>query len=288
MRIRSLQSRRAALAATLTLAALAALAPVAVAQSIWLDRVSPKTLHLEIAKPLYEDAEDVDFMTANWSLSGRFPIGATLHIVGELPYARIGFNSDFADESSTTIGNLYAGIETHVAEGNGAWFEAGVRVPTASEADENDEDNAATLTGTFVDVDRWEAYGLATDAFILHTAVHGRTDPVGKIGVDVRLAPNLWLGNELFGEGSDDAELFLVFGAQVLYHGTSVRAGAGITGRTFVTEDEGGTSAHQVEAAFDVLSGRVRPGMTLRVPINEYDFIEKDAVIGISLNVLLD
>jgi len=281
---RPLPFRRAALAATLTLATLAALAPGAAAQSIWLDRVSPKTLHLEIAKPLYEDAEDVDFMTANWSLSGRFPIGATLHIVGELPYARIGFDSDFADESSTTIGNLYAGIETHVAEGNGAWFEAGVRVPTASEADENDEGNAATFTGTFVDVDRWEAYGLSSDAFILHTAVHGRTDPVGKIGVDVRLAPNLWFGGDL----DDDAELFLVFGAQVLYHGTSVRAGAGITGRTWVTEDEGGTSAHQVEAAVDVLSGRVRPGMTLRVPINEYDFIEKDAVIGLTLNVLLD
>jgi hypothetical protein len=288
-RIQPLQSVPAALAAMLTLVTLAALAPAAVAQSIWLDRVSPKTMHLEIAKPLYDLGDvETDFLTANWSLTGRFPIGTALHIVGELPYAHIALDDGFEESSNSTVGNLYAGIETHPAGGTGAWLEAGVRVPTASEPDDSfsDDDDAglATAAGTFVDVDRWEAYGLATDAFIFHTAVHGRTDPVGKIGVDVRLAPNLWFGGDL----ADGTELFLVFGAQVLYHGTSVRAGAGITGRTLVTEDGGGPPAHQVEAAVDVLSGRVRPGMTLRVPINEDNFFEKDAVIGLSLNVLLD
>jgi hypothetical protein len=276
--IRLLPLRRATLAVPLAFAALAALAPVTAAQSIWLDRVSPKTLHLEIARPLYEDGEDIDFMTANWTLSGRFPVSASLHLVGELPFARIGFDSALDEESSSTIGNLYAGIETHPAGGSGAWFEGGVRVPTSS------DNELATISGTLVDADRWEAYGLLSEAFVLHTAAHWRSDPVGKVGVDLRVAPNLWLGGEL----ADDAELFVVYGGQVLYHGTSVRGGAGLTGRWLATEDDDDSSTQQFEAAVDVLSGRVRPGVTLRIPLDEDEFLQTDAVIGVSLNVLLD
>jgi len=36
-------------------ALLTLLAPAAGAQSIWLDRVSPRNLHLEVAKPIYDD-----------------------------------------------------------------------------------------------------------------------------------------------------------------------------------------------------------------------------------------
>lgn len=276
---RPLPFRRAALAAPLALAALAALAPAAAAQSIWLDRVSPKTLHLEIAKPLYQDGEDVDFMTANWTFSGRFPVSAGLHLVGELPFARIGFDNGFDEESSNTIGNLYAGIETHPAGGSGAWFEGGVRAPTAS------SEEFATISGSLVDADRWEAYGLLSDAFVLHTAAHWRSDPVGKVGVDLRVAPNLWLGGDL----ADDAEVFLVYGGQVLYHGTSVRGGAGITGRWLATDDDDDDrSTHQFEAAGDFLSGRVRPGVTLRIPLDDEEFLGTDAVVGVSLNLLLD
>jgi len=252
--------------------------PAARAQSIWLDRVSPQTLHLEIAKPFYDDAEE-DFLTANWSLTGRFPIGSSLHFIGELPYARIGFENGSTDESSSTIGNLYAGIETHVTEANGAWFEVGVRVPTASNEEE------ATLTGTLVDADRWEAYGLLSEAWVLHSAAHWRSDPVGKVGVDLRVAPNLWLGGEL----SDDTELFLVYGGQVLYHGPGARIGAGITGRWLATEEgagDGENSTQQIEAAADFLAGKVRPGVTLRLPLDD-DFIDTGGVIGITLNVLL-
>lgn len=268
--------RPARLAAPLAIGATIVLAPAAGAQSIWLDRVSAKTIHLEIAKPIYE-ADGEDFLTANWSLSGRVPIGAGLHLVGELPYARLGFENSFVDDASSTIGNLYAGIETDPVSEGGAWFEAGVRLPTAS------DEELATYTGSLVDADRWEAYGLGREAFVLHTAAHWRTDPVGKVGVDLRLAPNLWFGGNL----SDDVELFFVYGGQVLYHGTSARAGAGITGRWLATVDDDEDTTHQLEAAADFLAGKVRPGVTLRLPLDD-DFVATDAVIGITLNVVLN
>ena len=76
----------------------------------------------------------------------------------------------------------------------------------------------------------------------------------------------------------------------MLDHGASARAGAGITGRWLATADDADDeleSTHQFEAAADFLAGRVRPGVTLRVPLDD-DLLETDLVLGLTLGVRLD
>ena len=265
---------RAAKSVLVAFVLLAGLAPAAGAQSIWLDRVSPRNLHLEVAKPIYDD-DGEDFLTTNWWLSGRFPLGAKVHLVGEVPYAR--YAEDGGSFESSSIGNLYVGVETNpVSGGSGAWFEGGLRLPTV------DSNELASIPATFVDTDRWEAFTLGAEAWNLHTAAHWRSDIVGHVGVDVRAAPNVWFGGDL-----EDVDLLLVYGAQVLYHGTGARAGIGLTGRwlaTFETDDD---TSHQVEAAADFFSGSVRPGFTARLPLDEDLGDIQQAVIGVSLTVAL-
>ena len=272
--------RRRPVVSVLALAALlvAAAAPAS-AQSIWLDRSVPKSIHLELAKPLLEGDGD-GFFTFNTYLSTRLPLGENLSFVGELPVATLAIESDFDDESSTAFGNVYLGIESNVRGESGGWFEAGVRLPTAS------DDEFAVFTGVLGDLDRWEAF--FPNAMFIHGAAHWRKVPrAGGVGADFRLAPQVWFPTEDEGE----TELFATYGAQVLFQSTGARGGAGLTGRWFVTDDdEGDASSHQVEAAFDFLSGSVRPGVTFRVPLEDdvLFFESPDATIGVTLNFILN
>ena len=270
--------RRRPVVSVLALAALlvAAAAPAS-AQSIWLDRSVPKSIHLELAKPLYEGDGD-GFFTFNTYLSARLPLGdGNVSFVGELPVATLSIDSEFDDESSTAFGNPYLGIESNVRGESGGWFELGARLPTAS------DDEFAALTGAFADLDRWEAF--FPNAMYIHGAGHWRKVPrEGGVGADFRLAPQLWIPTEDDGE----TELFATYGAQILFQATSARGGAGLTGRWFVTDDgEGDATSHQVEAAFDFLSGSVRPGLTFRVPLED-TFLTPDAMVGVTLNFVLN
>lgn len=265
----------------LATAVVVAAATPASAQSIWLDRTVPKTLHLEIAKPLIDG--DVDgFFTFTPYVSTRLPLSSSLSFVGELPAATFEVEGFFDDETSTTIGNPYLGIESHVNDGSGPWFEIGARLPLAS------DEEVAVLTGIATDLDRWEAF--LPENFFIRGAAHVRRHPeAGSVGFDFRLAPTLWIP-----EGDDDAdvELFTTYGAQLLFRARDVRGGVGLTGRWFTTADEDVEDEvdHQLEAAFDFLAGSVRPGLTLRVPLDDDSILLddlSDGTIGLTLNFLL-
>ncbi|MEO6462134.1 MAG: hypothetical protein ABIP29_03580, partial [Candidatus Eisenbacteria bacterium] len=262
------------------LAALLSLAPAARAQSIWLDRTEPRTVHVELAKPLFEGNGD-GFLTFSGYFSTRLPLGERLSFVGELPVATFRADSSSPFFDSTTRGNPYLGIESHPGTATGGWFELGVRAPLASDSE------IATLSGLATDVDRWEAF--IPDALVLRAAGHWRADPRnGRIGADFRAAPALWFPT---GE-SGDIELFTTYGAQILFHDETARAGFGLGGRWLLTEgnDIGVSTTHQFEAAVDFLRGPVRPGMTLRIPLEDDGFFSRpvDAVVGVTLNLVLD
>lgn len=269
--------------AGLVFAALLSLAPAARAQSLWLDRTEPRTVHVELAKPLFEGDRD-GFLTFSGYLSTRLPLGERLSFVGELPVATFSFDSSspfLDDESSTTFGNPYFGIDSHPGAGTGGWFELGARVPLAR------DNEIATLSGLATDVDRWEAF--FPDVFVLRAAGHWRADPrSGRVGADFRAAPALWIPT---GE-SGDIELFTTYGAQILFHDEAARAGFGLGGRFLLTQgnDIGVSTTHQFEAAVDFLRGRVRPGMTFRIPLEDDGFLSQpvDAVVAVTLNFVLD
>jgi hypothetical protein len=262
---------------------LGVLAPAACAQSIWLDRTEPKSVHLELAKPMFDGPGD-GFFTLTGYFATRLRLGERMSFVGELPVATVSLESSspfFDDEWCTTIGNPYFGIESHPAGGTGGWFELGVRVPLVSDEEE------ATFTGLITDNDRWEAF--FPDAFVLRTAGHWRDDPrQGGVGADFRVAPSLWVSDDF----ADDVEIFTTYGVQILFHSEEARAGIGLGGRWLTTEDGdfGDNSTHQFDAAVDFLPGKVRPGATLRIPLDEDNFFTGglDAVVGVSLNIVLD
>jgi hypothetical protein len=270
--------RAAVLAALL---ATATCASTAHAQSIWLDRTHAKTLHLELAKPQLDFVDDGFFTFAGF-LSARLPLGQGIAFVGELPMATMSVDEGllFGEEASTMVGNPYLGVETREV-GSGGWFEFGLRPPLAS------EDEFALFAGLTADVDRWEAF--IPNAFFVRAAAHWRDDPRDDgIGADLRVAPSVWIPEE-----DADTELFATYGAQVLLHSPQARGGAGLSGRWLVTEDDGDfgeRSTHQLDIAADFLRGSVRPGLIVRIPLDDDGvfFGTAESVIGVTVNFVLD
>lgn len=255
------------------------------AQSLWLDQRLGKAVALEVLKPVFDRDGAFDgsgFATTVWYASLWLPLKDRVRLVVELPLAHVV--TDFG--SSNGAGNVYAGVE--VGLGNSPLVgELGVRLPTAE-------------TGFFLfgpgpvtDLDRWEAF---TDWWTPISAalnLHQRT-PAG-VSVRLRVGPSVWISHGVPDLGDVtpervDSELYLVYGAQVGLERRMVSVVAGLTGRTLVTEadpDPGERSHRQLAASASFGTGQVRPGVQLRVPVNQRLADEVNYVLGLHLAVAL-
>jgi hypothetical protein len=82
-------------------------------QPIWLDRSADKAITLEILKPNFANGEGITFSTSAWFLNGRFEVGNTISLVGQIPFAIYGIDYNGFSESENAFGNIYAGLEIH-------------------------------------------------------------------------------------------------------------------------------------------------------------------------------
>ena len=241
--------------------------PVA-AQSPWMARDGQHTLMLEFLRPSLEGINSEVF-SGVFALSGRGAVSSRVSVVGELPFVRHESTLEdpfFPEEfSSNTIGNPYAGVELQLASGP-AFLEFGVRPPLAA-----DDEPAATLTGIVSDLTRWEAF--FPDAFSIVGAFNIREVTPSKIAYRLRVSPALVIPTD--NSSGDETTLFAVYSFQIGYHGSIARVGAGMSGRSEVTQEFTGSgnigarSFSQFELHADFLPGQVRPGLDLRVPLGE-------------------
>lgn len=259
------------LAAATVLAFGAITAPTATAQSLWMPRDGDRTVMLEVLQPSLEYF-DSEIFSAAFFLSGRVAVSPRLSVVGELPFARhkstyfIFFPSDV---SSSTIGNPYAGVEYKLGSGP-AFLEFGVRPPLAQ-----DDELLAVFTGYAADVARWEAF--TPDRFAIQPAFNVREITPSKIALRLRVSPTVTIPT---GNSSEKTKLYGIYSFQIGYEGSKVRIGAGMGGRAQITDEPGVTSldffgfgnlgertASQFGLHADFLSGRIRPGLDLHLPL---------------------
>jgi hypothetical protein len=103
----------------------------------------------------------------------------------------------------------------------------------------------------------------------------------------VRFVPSVWIkSGDAF---LDESEFFFGYGGTVRYEGDEVRMGGGLTGRWNVTSeggDFGGNSVHQLDLEADFLRGSVRPGVQLKLPLDNDLTRVVDTVWGLSLTIL--
>lgn len=244
-------------------ALIASLPSPAAAQSSWLARDGDQTLMLEFLGPTIEGTDSEVFSGALF-LAGRGAVSPRISLVGELPFAHHESTDEFFSStiSSNTIGNPYVGLEMKLASGP-AFLEFGVRPPLAA-----DDEFPAVATGLFADVTRWEAF--FPEVFSIVGAFNVREVTPSKIAYRLRVSPTVMIPTN---DGSDETMVFAVYSFQVGYHGTMARIGAGMSGRSQLSDldgtNVGAASFSQFEIHADFLSGQIRPGLDLKMPLGE-------------------
>lgn len=249
------------------------------AQSNWLSRTR-NTFSLEVLRPfLKEGADDLNGLSAAFAVTGRFAISDRWDALVELPLAighvdaEPGFPSR-PEATSQSLGNLYVGMSGTVSSAD---LDFGVRLPTVEDFGD-DRRFPSRIVGIASMTERITAFSFpasisATAAASLNTARSVSLRPQGGVLI---LVPT---ENE-----GGDSELFGMFGLQGWYTPSTTRAGAGISGRYWLTG--GGVNDRTLmESTFwlDHAFGNIRPGVYVVVPIDQ-DFAVS-SVVGVSVQV---
>jgi hypothetical protein len=270
-----MHNRRQLFTLVLSTAALAA-APAA-AQDFTLPPAPAKSLSLE---GVYTDFEGVDvgFPSTVWFLTGRAPLTPTLGAVVDLPFSYAKVDAGLDEESSSVFGNPYVGIE--YAAMPSLKLELGGRLPLTSADDESFADLVAIV-----------ANPMRAEAFVSDLV------PVTAAATLTReLSPSFSLrgragATEFFYTGDEadaDNETSLDYGLAGTYTSGNARLGLGLSGRWLASADEGDfgeNSFHFIGGSVDVLVHGVRPGLTVRLPLDgDYSDAVKSSV-GLYLQV---
>lgn len=246
----------------------------AAGQSLLLDSRHDNTISLEILKPNFEAGPtisgQVGFFTQAYYLTLRYTASKGIVFVADLPFA----NADDAfSRSPNTVGNPYIGIETQSE--SSAWSgEFGVRLPVAS------ENNAiAVRTGVYSDIARWQAF--SRDVMTVKVLANGRWRSESGIVTRVRFGPSFWIPTR-------GVFFFMDYGTHLGYEGEKASVIGGLTGRAILSVDGaniGERTLHQFDVGGSLRLGKLRPGMTLRFPLDSdlNDII--DLVVGVHLSV---
>lgn len=253
-------------------------------QSIWTDPgEAPRSeISLEWLRPNLGSGPntDIDFLTGGYFLQGQFAISEGAEIVVDIPFAHFGSSGT---ESSTKIGNPYVGAQLF-STSRTLSFNLGLRLPIADQDGFGFSD--ALTVGSFSDLDRFSAFAADTLPVELVGNYNSRIS-----GTDFffrgRLGPEVLI---FTGDGGGDTDLFMSYGFQGWHRAGLLDVGAGFTGRWLATEDGsfGGNSVHQFGITLQGNFESVRPGLLVRVPMDEELSAVYNYVFGLSVGVPLN
>ena len=269
--------RRATVASALVLTGGAA---SLAAQNPWRASGNSGSVTLEVLRPSLKNSYvDQSLASGALFLSGRVPVTSKTFFVAELPMAYGSFTSSgfgpTVTSSSAMVGNPYVGIEGG-RDGAAFFGEFGVRVPIASE-----NPHEAILVGMLADLERQEVF-VPKIAAVSALANLRATTPEGFL-LRVRVGPVAWIPTQ----GSGTVELLGAYALQVGYEARSLSLIAGLGGRAILTEDVDNRFMDHFVVSASYRIGVLRPGLSLRLPVDNYYSDAVGSVFGLSLGIEL-
>jgi hypothetical protein len=232
----------------------------------------------------YADLEGFDqsFPSTVWFVSGRLPLTSNGRMVADLPlaYSRMRLGAG-PRETSTVLGNPFVGLE-YVR--SAFVLGTGVRLPVNSIGDDTFADAVAFLS----DFQRGEAF-LDDVVPVTATATYVQDLPVGvSLRAQAGVVGLFQTGNE---DGEDEGTEALVdYGLLGTVPMGQARLGLGFYGRWAATEDTGSfqdNSVHHLAVSGDYRWGSVRPGVAVRIPIDDAYGEILNATVGVYVQVAL-
>ena len=201
------------------------------AQNIWLADTA-NSISLEFLKPSFVN-ENSSFLTGTYFLSARLNLSKSVNRLYNLniqvPVSHIKFDDNFlGDDVQTALGNISISMDFR-KRSNKFSYEVGVILPTVDE-----ENSLSNFGGVYSDFLRFESF--TPDLLYLYNGFNYRKSLDEKVDVRIRSGASVFIDN---GERQDESELFLDYGLQLQYNGNDWLFQLGLTGRYWMTPDEG-------------------------------------------------
>jgi hypothetical protein len=245
-------------------------------QEAWLGQTAARTGSLEVLAPQFRGGAGMPSSSVAMFGTLRWPIGAFERVVVEVAVAHAsgaGGGNPYVPPFTlnappgTTLGDPYIGIETGGPEG--MWVgEYGVRLPLATRY------SAALAAGAYADVGRLGAF--LGHGFSAWTHQGLRLRGASGLTARVRASVGVVFGRLPFASGGG---LWLGYTAQAGYVRDGVSALAGFDGRIH------NEFYDQFVLSFGVPLGRLRPGISVRLPLDAPLVTIKSASLGVSLGM---
>ncbi|TVP42074.1 MAG: hypothetical protein EA350_17660 [Gemmatimonadales bacterium] len=219
---------------------------------------------VEVAHPSFKELE-MTAATSVWHLGGSLPLLVPgLRAVIDVPVAYAALDGALGElsGSSTVLGNPYLGVEYSLR--SFLVLEGGIRAPLTTA----DAESYADVVGFLADVSRGEAFLEDVFPVALGARVEHRIRP------DLSLTARLGTVQAFYTGDDEDlsSTTFVDYGVGTNWTRGAARVGAGVGGRWDASTDEGKfgeNSLHQLGITADVALGPVRPGLSLRVPLDQ-------------------
>lgn len=269
---------RSFFAFALAAASLGAVQPVA-AQTLLTPPTPEKGLWIDAAYSDFKSSE-IGFPSTVWYLSGRLPLTSRISAVADVPfsYARVEPLDEDA-QTSSVVGNPYLGVE--FTGSPRLRLELGARAPLNTA----DEESFADVTAFMGDPLRLDAF---MEDVLPVSAAATWTQPLTP-ALSLRLQGG---ATGLFHTGDEtaDNDATLDYGVAGSYTAGRARLGLGLAGLWLASADDGDfaeNSVHSAGASADFLVGGVRPGISVRVPLDEDVREAVNSTVGLYLQIPL-
>ena len=251
------------------------------AQFYWFDDKGERAaVRAEFFRPFIKDAQLKAF-TGGLFVSASGKLGQNSRLEAEIPIAVggiRGFSSEPATSSNSTVtvGNPYLGLRLHQS-GKRFSTQIGIRFPTMG--DLSVKSAVAVAAAAASDADREESFFSKTITARAGVELHPAPERVLLTGI--RVGTSVFIPSD-----GGSVEAFLDYGGRIGIDNSSLLAALALTGRWFVTSDNGSLAErteHQITGSVDLRRGPVRPGVLFRIPLDESDL---DWVFGIRMTVV--
>lgn len=246
------------------------------AQNVWTNQ-RINSISAEVIKPGFDIPGDLKFVSSTWFLSGNLRLNDKLSISPELP---VSFFKAGGFESQTTIGNIAARLFFH-PDTSKVSFEFAVFLPTTADNKPN-----ATIYGLLSDFNRHESFNTDRYGISAHSNFHH------TISRNFFVKARAGLLYQINGNDTGEGFLFLDYGLILGYQDDKILLKTGISGRTLVSEEGdfdifAERAVEQFGFSFSANSGRIRPGISVRIPMDdEFNRVLNNS-IGVHVNYLL-
>lgn len=244
-------------------------------QSVFLSRNDESLVTFELTKVEFDGGSDISAVTSASFIGFRVPLSTGATFVADLPVAV--FDADGVD-AEIAVGNPFVGVEVPLGTEQVS-FRLGGRLPVAP------ENNTATIVGLY---DRVERLGSWLTRSVPVQGIFSYQNWNRVTGLVIRFAagPELWIPTE----DGVDSDVVALYNAQFGYATEQFTLMGGFGGLLVLSEEDanlGERSLHQATVSISLLTGNVRPGIHLRLPLDEDMTDTVDYGIGLNVAVVL-